>query len=131
MKNFKNKKGFTLLELLVVIGIISILVTLGFTSYTTVQKKARDARRKGDLTTFQKAIEQCYDVNSYNYPIISGTGTTSISYTCPLATGGPSLAISDPSNKIYTVGSTTTSSYSVTIQLEDAIVTSFNITNQQ
>ncbi|NCO89124.1 type II secretion system protein, partial [Candidatus Roizmanbacteria bacterium] len=40
------KKAFTLLEILVVIGIISIMVAMGTASYSTAQKKARDAKRK-------------------------------------------------------------------------------------
>lgn len=51
------KKSFTLLEMLVVIGIIAILVTLGFASYSTVQKKARDAKRQGDLKAAQQVME--------------------------------------------------------------------------
>ncbi len=121
------KKAFTLLELLVVIGIIAILVTLGIASYSTAQKKARDAKRSADLKSFQSAMEQCYAVNSFAYPTISGGGSTSISETCPTA-GGPSLTITDPSSETYTVSSTSTS-YSVSITLESG--STFAISNQQ
>ena len=43
----KIKKGFTLLEMLVVIGIIAILVSLGFASYSTVQKRPETLKRQG------------------------------------------------------------------------------------
>jgi len=111
------KKAFTLLEMLVVIGIIAILVALGTSSYSTAQKKARDARRKSDMKSFQNAMEQCYSVNSYSYPTISGNGTTSISEDCPSAEG-PDLTITDPTTKTYTV-STSDTAYSVSITLED------------
>jgi prepilin-type N-terminal cleavage/methylation domain-containing protein len=55
---FKNRSGFTLLELLVVISIIGILVALGTVSYTTAQQKARDAKRRGDLKAWSAALEQ-------------------------------------------------------------------------
>ncbi len=122
------KKGFTLLELLVVIGIIAVLVAFGTVSYSTAQKKARDAKRQTDLHSFQNAIEQCYSVNNYQYPTITGNGTSTISYTCP-ATGGPSATITDPTNKTYTVTSSSTA-YEVSIQMENSTVP-FTIKSQQ
>jgi general secretion pathway protein G len=58
-----SKRGFTLLELLVVISIIGILVALGAVSYTTAQQKGRDAKRRGDLKSIQSAFEQYYAEN--------------------------------------------------------------------
>ena len=64
--NFSHKKkaGFTLLEILVVISIIGILAALGLTSYSTIQKKGRDAKRKADLKAIQNAMEQYYALNT-------------------------------------------------------------------
>ncbi len=61
-----KKNGFTLVELLVVIAIIGILLTVALASYSTVQKKTRDGRKKQDLQAFQQAMEQFYsDTNVY------------------------------------------------------------------
>jgi type II secretion system protein G len=51
------KKGFTLIEMLVVIGIIAVLAGLIMPSLGTSQMKARDAKRKSDLKQIQKALE--------------------------------------------------------------------------
>ena len=67
MKN----KGFSLLELLVVIGIISLLLAAAVSSYSTAQKKTRDARRQADLKTIQQAAEQYYSICGYTYPNFS------------------------------------------------------------
>ncbi len=64
MKN----KGFTLLELLVVIGIISILMALGAISYNLAQAKGRDSRRVSDMKAAQNALEQYYANTGFKYP---------------------------------------------------------------
>jgi len=122
------RKSFTLLEMLVVIGIVSILVSLGIASYSTVQKKARDARRKSDLISMQKVLEQCYAINSYAYPAISGTGTTSITADCS-GVGGQNMTITDPTTITYTVTTLGTSAYTISKLLEDG--TTFSVSNQQ
>lgn len=55
----KNKKnaGFTLIELLITISIIAILVGIVTATFSSVQAKARDSRRKTDLDAFKKALE--------------------------------------------------------------------------
>lgn len=67
MKKYINK-GFTLLELLVVIGIIGVIMALATVAYTATQKSSRDARRKQDLVAIQNALEQYYATNGYVYP---------------------------------------------------------------
>jgi prepilin-type N-terminal cleavage/methylation domain-containing protein len=57
------KRGFTLLELVVVIIIVGILATLGFTQYTKVAEKGRTAEAKailGQIRTAQIAYNQEY-----------------------------------------------------------------------
>lgn len=49
------KKGFTLLELIVVIIIIGVLGTLGFTQYMRVVEKGRSAEAKDILGQIRKA----------------------------------------------------------------------------
>lgn len=64
----KNKKGFTLFELLVSISIIGILTAIASVSFSSAQKKARDARRMEDMSAVAKAAESFYAVNSASYP---------------------------------------------------------------
>lgn len=67
MKKDKNRFGFSLFELLVVISIIGIIIAVGTISYSSAQKRARDVRRKEDLQAIQKAFEQYYSVNGSSY----------------------------------------------------------------
>jgi len=62
-----NKKGFTLVELLIVMAIIAILAVGSFASYNGVRASARDSRRKTDLENIRGALEQ-YNADAKQYP---------------------------------------------------------------
>lgn len=61
------KKGFTMVELLVVATIITLLATLGITTYSSLGRQSRDAKRRGDLENVRSALEQYRTDNNY-YP---------------------------------------------------------------
>jgi prepilin-type N-terminal cleavage/methylation domain-containing protein len=62
-----QRKGFTLIELMVVIAIIGILSAVGFVSFTNARISARDAKRKQDLRAVKVALELYYQKNR-RYP---------------------------------------------------------------
>lgn len=51
------QRGFTLIELLVVVTIMMVLMGIGVVYYSSVQKKARDSKRKSDLEQVRAALE--------------------------------------------------------------------------
>lgn len=71
MATVKKNKGFTLVELLIVIVILGLLSTIGIGSFISSQKKGRDARRKADLESITRAMELYYNDND-QYPGSSG-----------------------------------------------------------
>ncbi len=67
MKFVKNKKGFTLLELMVVIAIIGILATLAQPMFKTAVLKSKEAALKEDLFNLRNVLDQYYADNG-KYP---------------------------------------------------------------
>jgi len=65
----KKEKGFTLLELLVVIGIIGLLASILVVNLTSARKRARDTKRVADIRNLQTASEDYYGKNG-KYPTI-------------------------------------------------------------
>lgn len=73
----KTQKGFTIVELLIVIVVIAILAAISIVAYNGIQARAKNAQYASDVATIIKKAEI--------YPTASGTN----SY--PLASYGPDL----------------------------------------
>jgi len=116
------KKGFTLLELIVVIIIIGILATLGFTQYTMVIEKGRTAEAKTILGMVRKA-EIAYNIENGTYATIGNifvsaptacTSTHYFSYTAAAAANTATATRCTATGKTPNVAT----AYSVTINYD-------------
>lgn len=62
------RKGFTILELLIVISVIAILVGIALPRFKGMKDEGNIAKAKGELRTLQTAVESYYIHNSTTYP---------------------------------------------------------------
>jgi general secretion pathway protein G len=62
-----SERGFTLVELMIVMAVISILLTIAIPAYLQSIKKAKEAVLKEDLHTMRTAIDQ-YTVDKEKAP---------------------------------------------------------------
>lgn len=62
------RKGFTIIELLIVIAVIAILVGIALPRFRGMQEEGNIARAKGELRTLQTAVESYYIHNTNTYP---------------------------------------------------------------
>ncbi len=73
----RRTRGFTLIEMMIVIAIIVIISTIGIVVYTGVTKQTRDSVRIADLTSLYQAITSVMqESNPLNASILCvGSGT--------------------------------------------------------
>ena len=73
MKKIKNSKGFTLMEMLIVVAIIAILVAIAIPTFTTQLEKAREA---ADLANLRSAYAEVIAASLTSDPAVGDTGKT-------------------------------------------------------
>jgi len=67
MKKNKREAGLSLIEVLIVVGILAVLLLLGLQQVGTQMAKGRDARRKADLNLIKTTFEDYVSDTSF-YP---------------------------------------------------------------
>jgi prepilin-type N-terminal cleavage/methylation domain-containing protein len=104
---FKNKEGFTLIEMLVVIAMIGILSAVVLTALGPSRNKAKDSRIISDVNQARAIAEGYYNATDGTYPMdsivsaisstvgdananFSGTGSCSKNALCVVPSSGSS-----------------------------------------
>jgi len=109
MISLKQKsKGFTIVELLIVIVVIAILATLVIVTFTGIQQKARDSKRQTDVDALDSHLEAFYADNGY-YPTI--TDLQSSTWVSANMKGFDPTALVDPKGTSITGSAPATGTY--------------------
>ena len=131
-----TRKGFTLIEILIVVAIIAILASIVLVGLGPTQQSGRDARRLSDIRQVQNALELFYNKCGY-YPGTITSGACSLTEPTTWTGMGTMLAAAglglgslpgDPSSNrsygyAYAAGNTT---YVLAVALENPNNSVFN-----
>jgi prepilin-type N-terminal cleavage/methylation domain-containing protein len=101
----RTSKGFTIVELLIVIVVIGILAALVIVQFTNVQARARDAERKSDIRAIQSKVAEYYALNGF-YPITLAGVASLPSDACKAPGGTGTCAAPNYNYKAYKTGTT-------------------------
>ena len=92
-----NKKGFTIIELMIVIVVIGLLAAIGFVAYGNVTKSARDSDRQADASALAKKGEEFYAAKGI-YPASITTAASAADTSIEGMTGIDDKTLNSPNN---------------------------------
>ena len=103
-----KSKGFTLIELMIVVAIVGIIAAVAYPSYQEQVNKSRRADCSGALVGFANAMERFYSVNN----TYLGAGVSGADSGAPAATLYPATCPVDGGAATYnlTISTATTAS---------------------
>ena len=84
-----KRKGFTLIELMIVVAIIGILAAIAIPRFAQMLEKSREGATKGNLAAMRSAVTIYYSEKEGTWPQDLSTAFTSYLYPLPPAKATP------------------------------------------
>lgn len=129
----KNARGFTLVEILVVVVIITVLATIGTLTYGGFQSQSRDSKRAANANVIADSLERYYEKNG-EYPSIAdvtSTNTAQVQSLLNISDTSALLMPNAPANTTNSIKSPAESVSPVIIAYDAKTANSANDTCQQ
>jgi prepilin-type N-terminal cleavage/methylation domain-containing protein len=95
MFSLKKQKGFTIVELLIVIVVIGILATLVIVTFSGIQQKGRNSQRQTDINALASHVEAYY-ASEGKYPTLANLNDAT--WRTTNTKGLDPAALADPKN---------------------------------
>lgn len=118
----QRSRGFTLIEIAVVVTVIALLASIVIVSFNQVQKRSRDDMRTVQVTALKTALDRYYNDNG-EYPVCPGGPNSECSasqYLTPILVPTYTSSVPDqPNNQPYAyVRGTPGDSYGIFVNYE-------------
>lgn len=81
LSRFSQPRGFTVVELLIVIVVIAILAAITIVAYTGIQTRTQNIRTIANVRAYLDALETYHAIKG-SYPPADGEGTDEIAMVC-------------------------------------------------
>jgi type IV pilus assembly protein PilA len=97
-----SDRGFTLIEMLVVVVIIGILAAIAIPLYLNYRKGAENKSAESDVRGAISAVEQFYTENGNVYPVnVNGLLNTNLTLALAAGAGTTQTVTVSPGNQVY------------------------------
>jgi type IV pilus assembly protein PilA len=78
LQQLKNKRGFTLIEIVIVLAIASLIILVVLQAVTAAQRSQRDSARKQEAGRISALMEQFASNNGGTYPLSGAAADTAL-----------------------------------------------------